>query len=160
MYSADASDVEVEQRFQVEIDAEKRRWLRAMFPEAVHQFFNVSRLGGALSLDAKKTPPSLSPLDQVHIFFCGFSCKSVSQINPQSQGGRYEECATDWSGETGSTLRGCLNYVRRHHPLCVILENVAGFTFGGKNLTTLKETLQSYSYHVVDYVSSPHELIA
>ncbi len=55
MYSAEGSEVEVEQRFQAQVHAEKHRWRRAMFPEAVHQFFDIARLSSSFWSSPLKT---------------------------------------------------------------------------------------------------------
>ena len=41
------------QRFAVEVDPEKRRWLEVMFPECAALYTNMSHMHGSAALDVK-----------------------------------------------------------------------------------------------------------
>ena len=46
-------------------------------------------------------------------------------MNSRSSEAAARECIRDGSRRTGQTFKGVLNYIRRHRPPLVILENVA-----------------------------------
>ena len=85
---------------------EKQRWLKMFVPESAHLFADVGRLGMDRIVDWKTAngTGTLVDLMSVLFFVAGFSCKSVSALNPQRQ--QHSHCAIDHSGTTGTTLKG------------------------------------------------------
>ena len=68
--------------FSCENVAEKRRWITTMFPvEKV--FASVNHLGKQKALNMRLIPATLSLVDPVFFLLAGFSCKSISPLNPR-----------------------------------------------------------------------------
>jgi len=84
---------------------EKQRWLKVFVPESAHLFADVGRLGMDRVVDWKAAngTGTLVDLMSVLFFVAGFSCKSVSYLNPQRQ---QHSHSIDHSGTTGTTLKG------------------------------------------------------
>jgi len=84
---------------------EKQRWLKVFVPESAHLFADVGRLGMDRIVDWKAAngTGTLVDLMSVLFFVAGFSCKSVSALNPQRQ--QHSHCAIHHSGTTGTTPR-------------------------------------------------------
>lgn len=93
-------------------------------------------------------------VEQTMFWIAGFSCKSVSRLNPKHQ--EYRGCATSGSGTTGSTLHGVLTHVKHTHPVFVILENVTTFRTGDQNLPAVVTQLRTLGYVVTTHDTSPH----
>jgi site-specific DNA-cytosine methylase len=97
------------------------------------------------------TPPTQSSVDPVFFLFAGFPCNSVSSSNPPRK---------DFAGAEDqsslSKLQGIEGYVREHHPLFVVLENVMNFS-STSNLSTLCSSLELMEYETVVIKTSPDE---
>lgn len=102
--------------FSVEYDSRKQEFLKANFPGCPLLFRDCTQMGRkrALEVLSKKPQPVPGNLD---ILVAGFSCKDLSMMNS------YRKTLQEM-GQSGSTLRGVLDYVERYRPKLVLLENV------------------------------------
>jgi hypothetical protein len=69
------------QKFAVESDFYKRRWIQSTCPEIQSLFADVQHLAKERAIDDKKFPPKLSDVTRVMFWIAGLSCKSVSRLN-------------------------------------------------------------------------------
>jgi site-specific DNA-cytosine methylase len=136
--------------FSCEIGPAKQRWIMAMCSlrpkcmfENVMDFYE-SRARCLIAGQHRAVPGA-------NIIFMGFSCKDVSHMNIYSANAR--DCIKQKSLRTGSTLSGGMQYVRRHRPKLVFLENVAALddinrNSGISNADELFHMFRLLGYHL------------
>lgn len=107
-----------------------------MFPGPL-LFTDVMRLGQTHALSVHTDPPVRSPIPPVFFFIAGFSCKSVSGLNPSRAS--YRDCAKEGVGTTGQTLAGALSYICRYHPVIV----AAGLSVAGESRRVCRGTTRA-----------------
>jgi len=111
-----SSGLTFEHAFSVEVDPAKQEFLRANFPECPLLFPDVCEMGRSRSMDVLSGRSQAVP-SGIDVLVAGFSCKDLSMMNS------YRKALAEM-GQSGSTLRGVLDYVDRHRPRLVLLENV------------------------------------
>eukprot|EP00435_Cladocopium_sp_Y103_P031375 s1198_g7.t3 len=128
--------------FSVEFDSKKQEFLKANFPECPLLFRDCTQMGRkrALEVLSKKPQPVPGNLD---ILVAGFSCKDLSMMNS------YRKTLQEM-GQSGSTLRGILDYVERYRPKLVLLENVYAIakrnSIGFRQVELVLEGLKARGY--------------
>jgi hypothetical protein len=133
--------------FSCECDERKQKWIQASCPQLTTLFGDITQLCQRTALNVMSN--ELEPVPDVTIFIAGFSCKDVSNLNPNQSGhGGYVSHA---DGTTGITFDGVLGYVLLHNPKFIILENVMGLATSnnGDNLVEVKHLLERAGYIVV-----------
>ncbi|EKM50640.1 uncharacterized protein PHACADRAFT_213538 [Phanerochaete carnosa HHB-10118-sp] len=109
-------DFEMEHVFSCEIEPFKQAYIERNFSPPI-LFRDVCELGRS---HAHTAYGALAPVPgDVDILIAGTSCVDYSNLNNEKQD-------IDAQGESGRTFRGMLDWVRRHRPPLVILENVCG----------------------------------
>lgn len=109
-------DFEMEHVFSCEIEPFKQAYIERNFSPPL-LFRDVCELG---QTHAHTAYGALAPVPgDVDMLIAGTSCVDYSNLNNEKQD-------IDAQGESGRTFRGMLNWVRRHRPPIVILENVCG----------------------------------
>ncbi len=141
-----------EPRFAVEHDKEKRRWIKELLPQLPVLFSEMSVLSGTQGVNYMHAQEMLSDVEDCGMVLCGFSCTSVSSLNVKSQ--QFGKCIAQNCGATGLTAASALDYLKRHHVLFAVLENVV--TLGKDNAETVKKRLERCNYRVSLVQVSPH----
>lgn len=80
---------------------------------------------------------------EVKQYLSGFSCKSVSGLNP----GASETCIDNACMQTGETFAWVERYLKTARPMCALLENVFGLKRGKQHLK-IKQKLERHGYFV------------
>jgi len=111
-----ASKLSFEHVFSAESDPYKQEFLKANFPDCPLIFQDVCQLGRQRAYDSLSRAPQPVP-GELDVLVAGFSCKDLSMMNS------YRKTLAEM-GQSGSTLRGVLDYVERYRPRLVLLENV------------------------------------
>ncbi|CAE7534394.1 ngoBIM [Symbiodinium pilosum] len=128
--------------FSVEYDARKQEFLQANFPECPLLFKDCVQMGRKRAWDVLSRKPQPIPND-LDILIAGFSCKDLSLMNSYRK-------ALQEMGQSGSTLRGVLDYAERHRPRLILLENVWAITksnsIGFKQVDLVMEGLKERGY--------------
>ena len=93
----------------------------------------------------------------VHLFACGFSCKSVSKLNHHHQAnGSTIRDATQTA--TNITFTGAMKYIHRRQPWVVLFENVEGImqqsAKGDSNKDWVLKTLQEEGYYAEAFLTN------
>lgn len=136
--------------FSCEIVPAKQRWImEKCSPRPKCLFENVMDFVGSrarcLIAGQHRAVPG------TNVIFMGFSCKDVSHMNIYSA--MSKDCIKQKSLRTGSTLSGGMQYIRRHRPKLVFLENVAALddinrTSGISNADELFHMFRLLGYHL------------
>lgn len=106
--------LEIEHVFSCEIEPYKQAYIERNFSPPI-LFRDVCELGNdeaTTAYGAKVKVPG-----NVDILIAGTSCVDFSNLNNNKQN-------IDGEGESGATFKGMLNWVDRHRPTVVIVENV------------------------------------
>jgi len=111
-----SSGITFEHVFSAEQEPSKQEFLRANFPDCKRIFQDVCQMGRLRAYETVSRSPQPVPGD-LDVLLAGFSCKDLSMMNS------YRKTLAEM-GTSGSTLRGVLDYVERHRPRIVLLENV------------------------------------
>lgn len=107
---------ELEHVFSCEIEPFKQAYIERNFSPPL-LFRDVCELGKS---HAHTAYGSLAPVPgDVDLLIAGTSCVDYSNLNNEKQD-------IDGHGESGRTFRGMMDWVKRHRPPLVILENVCG----------------------------------
>lgn len=107
-------DLQVEHVFSCEIEPFKQAYIERNFSPPL-LFRDVCELGSA---HAHTAYGSLAPVPgDVDLLVAGTSCVDYSNLNNEKQD-------IDGHGESGRTFRGMLDWVDKHRPPLVVLENV------------------------------------
>ena len=112
----DGSQLAFDHVFSVEFDAAKQEFLKANFPECPALFRDCTQMGRQRAFEVLSRKPQPVP-GNLDILVAGFSCKDLSMMNS------YRKTLQEM-GQSGSTLRGVLDYVERYRPKLILLENV------------------------------------
>ena len=80
---------------------------------------------------------------EVKQYLSGFSCKSVSGLNPAAN----QDCIDNGSDQTGETFAWVERYIKQRRPLSALLENVFGLKRGKQHLK-IQERLRRIGYFV------------
>ncbi len=140
-------------QFMCEIDAQKRAWLAEICPGKLPVLFgDAAVLRQQYAINYKSEFETREPVPDVMVLMAGFSCRSVSGLNPSAD--RYKKCVQEDEGSTGTTANHVLRYVYLHHPQLTILENVKSIL--GPNATALQANLEHMGYNVKVVEVSPH----
>ncbi|CAJ1339339.1 unnamed protein product, partial [Effrenium voratum] len=110
------SEVSFQHAFSVEFDAAKQEFLKANFPDCPLLFRDCTQMGRKRAFEVLSRQPQPVPGD-LDILVAGFSCKDLSFMNS------YRKTLQEM-GQSGSTLRGVLDYAERYRPRLILLENV------------------------------------
>jgi site-specific DNA-cytosine methylase len=114
------SGLKVRHAFSVELNPAKRSFITTLFPDVQHVFSNTDYMKNETALDTKTG--MVVPVVRVTLLIGGFSCTDISRLNIYSH--QYRQCAATGAGKSGGTLRGMMDYILKHSPNYVILENV------------------------------------
>eukprot|EP00930_Biecheleria_cincta_P045118 TRINITY_DN31098_c0_g1_i1.p1 TRINITY_DN31098_c0_g1~~TRINITY_DN31098_c0_g1_i1.p1 ORF type:complete len:2041 (-),score=461.67 TRINITY_DN31098_c0_g1_i1:392-6514(-) len=111
-----SSQLSFEHAFSVEFDPHKQEFLKANFPENPLLFKDCTQMGRRRAYDvisgkAQEIPGGLD------VLVAGFSCKDLSMMNSFRK-------TLEQMGQSGSTLKGVLDYAERYRPRIILLENV------------------------------------
>jgi site-specific DNA-cytosine methylase len=136
--------------FACESDAKKRLFISRMFPSLDSLFVNVFNLNGERSVSSKTAGAvEVRQVPSVTLFVCGFSCTSISPLNPHSK--QHRAAGFKSSSQTASTYQGQLKYIKKHRPLIVINENVESLNWASSDTSSegtptsmLDQVLQTY----------------
>ncbi|THH14984.1 hypothetical protein EW146_g5422 [Bondarzewia mesenterica] len=114
-------DLEIEHVFSCEIVPFKQAYIERNFQPPL-LFRDVCELGGEYAYTAYGSE-AIVP-GNVDILIAGTSCVDYSHLNNQKKG-------IDGGGESGRTFYGMLNWVIKHQPPIVLLENVCSAPWAG-----------------------------
>eukprot|EP00931_Biecheleriopsis_adriatica_P110335 TRINITY_DN8458_c0_g1_i2.p1 TRINITY_DN8458_c0_g1~~TRINITY_DN8458_c0_g1_i2.p1 ORF type:complete len:2069 (+),score=541.35 TRINITY_DN8458_c0_g1_i2:59-6265(+) len=114
--SSTASQLSFEHAFSVEFDPNKQEFLKANFPECPYLFRDCTQMGRQRAFDVLSGKPQQIP-GELDLLVAGFSCKDLSMMNSFRK-------TLQEMGQSGSTLKGVLDYAERYRPRIILLENV------------------------------------
>jgi len=138
---SDASKLGFEHIFSCEFDQAKQGFLLKNF-DMDYLFSDVTQMGRHRAWDVKSQSVQDVPGD-IDVVVAGFSCKDLSFMNSYRK-------TLEEMGQSGSTLRGCLDYIERKRPRLVLLENVFAIDradqHGLKQVNIVMEGLRARGY--------------
>jgi site-specific DNA-cytosine methylase len=145
----------VTQEFASDIKESAQRFLRKHWP-GVLLFGDLNVLSDTHATDLNNIN---RPVLSIHWLFAGFECDSISSLNADSQ--NMKSCIETASGKTGRTARGVLNFIKRHQPVIVTLENLKSLALKSSpekpsNLEFLQSELNALGYTVLHHVLGSH----
>ena len=100
----------------------------------IRLFADLFEMSGSTAWDVKSG--AVQHIPEVDIVFAGFSCKTFSTLSAK----RNADCLRSRAGSSGSTYGGVVDYITKHIPKMVLLENVLSMLRGKwakKNLDEL-----------------------
>ena len=113
-------------------------------------FPDIKCLCESTAVDIDKNTQVISEVD---LFCCGFECDSISSLNAKAT--RHRACLKTQTDKTGSTGAGCIQYVLKHSPGFILLENVK--SLGAKAPDHLKQILNAADYLLSVFLVSSHK---
>ena len=91
-----------------------------MFPDCAALVRDISTTSNDIFLSVSHPKQfMMTQLAFSFMYFCGFSCKSVSRCNEQSKNN--DTCIADKTFQTGTVFKGAFDYIAKVHPLAVSL---------------------------------------
>jgi len=114
--ASSSSELSFEHAFSVEFDPTKQEFLKANFPDSPLLFQDCTQMGRKRAFDVISGEPRPIP-GEIDLLVAGFSCKDLSMMNS------FRKTLAEM-GQSGSTLRGVLDYAERYRPRIILLENV------------------------------------
>ena len=120
--------------YSAEISARKRQWILDNARPSVlfGHIFDITRAQAFCHATGVEVASSRAFRYATDLFIAGFSCKTVSALNPDNE--TRHKTITDFHGSTGLTWWGVVLALEQTRPASFILENVEGLMRHGLHL--------------------------